>query len=306
MTNFFLKGPIPILSNNAPMGGMISLPFGCTFLLNTMFIVRVLCIENAFFTSYRYQRSPSFADDAVEKTIGPIISSEYRLFAYFAPVFISFIINLIKLVGTGTKLRKCIRKYPQILIASCFTPFMFEGCKEDSIRIWKFGTVINALFIGCLPQIILLCMEFYRGTIYWDFVGILLAEEDIYENNNALFKNWYGNCLFATITGLLFLSLIIFTFSANEIFKNQEISCKCGSKSCSICPQNFINFSKILCLSPTLEITSIPSKDEECSMFYMYRYSNGSVTLIKEDPVCAKQITLTEVQYKFLYNSIES
>ena len=294
MTNFFLKGPIPILSNNAPMGGIISFPFACTLLLNTMFIARILFIEKSFFTSYRYQYSliridHNGIDHAVERTIDPIIPAEYRLLAYFTPVFISFMINLIKLVGSGTKFVKCIRKYPQILIASCFTPFMFEGCKGDSIRIWKFGTVINALFIGCLPQIIMLCMEFYRGIISWDFIGTGLRKEGIYENNDALFKNRYGHCMFASISGILYLLLIIFTFSVHKIF-----------------PQNIVNFSKALCLSPTLEITSIPTNDEEYSIFYMHRYSNASVTLIKEDPIYAEHIKSKEVYRKFGYNFIES
>ena len=303
MTNFFLKGPIPILANDGPMNGIISLPFGCSLLLNTMFVARVLCIENAFFSSYRYQRYAN-VDASMERTIDPIIPPEYRLVAYFTPVFISFAINLIKLVSTKTNFIRCIRKYPQILIASCFTPFMFEGCKGNSIRIWKFGTVINALFIGCLPQIILFCMEFYRGIVNWDFVEIVLEKEGVYESNDALFKHRYGNCLFASISGILFLSLIIFTFSTNNIFKTRNTYCKCGFLS-SICPQNFINFSKILCLSPTLEITSIPTVDEEDSIFYMYRYNNGSATLMMEDPISLKQITLKQVGIKFGYNSVE-
>ena len=278
MTNFFLKGPIPILPHDGPMKGLISLPFGCTLLLNTMFIVRVLCIEKAFFSSYRYQRYPMKVDTSVERTIDPIIQPEYRLLVYFTPVFISFMINLIKLVSTRTKFVICIRKYPQILIASCFTPFMFEGCKENSIRIWKFGTVINALFMGCLPQIILFCMEFYRGIVNWDFIDVLLHEELIYENNDALFKYRYGNCLFASISGILFLFLIIFTFSPNNIFKIYKMYCKCGSECCYICPENFINISKL---------------------------SNGSAAIIMGDPLSANQIELEQVDSMFGYTFIE-
>ena len=274
MTNFFLKGPIPILANDGPMNGIISLPFGCSLLLNTMFVARVLCIENAFFSSYRYQRYAN-VDASMERTIDPIIPPEYRLLAYFTPCFISFAINLIKLVSTKTNFIRCIRKYPQILIASCFTPFMFEGCKGNSIRIWKFGTVINALFMGCLPQIILFGMEFYRGIVNWDFIDVLLHEELIYENNDALFKSRYGNCLFASISGILFLFLIIFTFSPNNIFK---MYCKCGSKSCSICPENFINISKL---------------------------SNGSAAMIMGDPLSANQIELEQVDSMFGYTFIE-
>ena len=56
MSKFFLQGPTPILSKDSPMNGLLSLPFICTLLINCMFGCRVVCIENAFFSSYRYQQ----------------------------------------------------------------------------------------------------------------------------------------------------------------------------------------------------------------------------------------------------------
>ena len=197
---------------------------------------------------------------------------------------------------------KCVRKYPQFLIASCFTPFVFEGCDENSIRIWKFGTVLNALFMGCLPQIILLYMEFYRGTINWDFVGVELSGESLWENNDALFKHRYGNCLFASISGILFLFLIIFTFSTNNIFPIYKMCCKRHSKDCSICPQKIILFPQILCLSPTLELTSVPTEDKQGSIFYMCKYSNGSATVITEEPVSVITTKWKQVGRMFSWN----
>ena len=136
-------------------------------------------------------------------------------------------------------------------------------------------------------------MEFYRGAFKWDFIGITLSIENIWENNDALFKHRYGNCLFASISGVLYLFLIIFTF-------------KRYSKSCSICPKHLINFSQILCLSPTLEITSRPTDDENGSIFYMNRYSNGSATLTTEDSLSVKLTKLKQVDTIFNYNFIES
>ena len=138
-------------------------------------------------------------------------------------------------------------------------------------------------------------MEFYRGTVSWDFVGSALYVESIFENNDALFKSRYGNCLFASISGIMFLFLIIFTFSTNKTFPFYEMYCKQHSKRSFICPKHFINFSQILCLSPTLEITSIPTEDKEDSIFYMYRYSKGSATLITEDPLLVTQVKLKQV-----------
>ena len=71
--------------------------------------------------------------------------------------------------------------------------------------------------------------------------------------------------------------------------------CKRHSKSCPICPKKFITFSQILCLSPTLEITSIPTEDKEDSIFHMYRYSKGSSTLITEDPLHVTNVKLKQV-----------
>ena len=54
MTKFFLQGPLPILPRDSPVNGLISLPFICMLLINSMFWVRVLCIEHSFFSAYIY------------------------------------------------------------------------------------------------------------------------------------------------------------------------------------------------------------------------------------------------------------
>merc|ERR1712079_333012 len=101
MTKFFLQGPIPILPKNSPVNGLVSLPFVCMLLINTMFGVRVLCIENAFFTQYRYERFYTDGRNAFHETIDPIIPPEYRILAYLAPSLVSFTINIIKLISSG-------------------------------------------------------------------------------------------------------------------------------------------------------------------------------------------------------------
>ena len=112
MTKFFLVGPIPILPKDSPVNGIISLPFIRVLLLNSMFGVRVLCIERAFFSSYRYTRySYRYQSETRDfhKIFDPIISPEYRLCVYLAPSFISFIINIIRLLSTGTKFGEFIK-----------------------------------------------------------------------------------------------------------------------------------------------------------------------------------------------------
>ena len=321
-TKFFLQGPISILPKDSPINGLISLPFVCMLLINSMFGVRVLCIENAFFSSYRYERYYFDGRATFYKTIDPIISPEYRILAYLTPSLVSFTINIMRLICSGKEFRNYVRKYPQILVASCFTPFMFEGCKVNnkySIRIWKRGTVMNALFIGCLPQIILLFMNFYRGIIEWDFLGSALEPEKwIFERNDALFKSPYGNSVFAIISGVVFLFLIILTFFTDKIFGNYGVFCKCCSIVCFPCPQNCFNLSNKL--SPTIILDDTSSRDNDikeselepivdneskkddagCST-EIYLYSKGSIVWISRPTLQEETVSLKEV---FIYQIV--
>ena len=266
MTKYFLSGPAPILPKDSLLDGLISIPFLCMLILNTMFGVRVICIENAFFSSYRYQSFQVNESNPIERNIDPIIPTEYRILIYFTPGLISFIINAMKLMSTGFNFRKYVRKYPQILIACCFTPFMFEGYKgndEYHIKIWKWGTVLNAIFIGCLPQIILLCMDYYRGIVSWDFIGSVLIPEHIYEINDSIFKSNYGSSLFAITSGVLFLILIIFVFLTENIFENFGIYWKCCSILCISCPNNCLILSNNVFEFQTQENEHISYDDVE-------------------------------------------
>ena len=266
MTKFFLQGPIPILSKDSPVNRPISLPFICTLLINSMFAARVICIENSFFSSYRYQRyyTESGLDQA---TIDPIIPPEYRLVVYLVPSLISFIINATRLFKTVTNLRPIIMKYPQIFLSPCFTPFAFEGCKENAFKIWRGGTICNAFFIGCLPQVVALIMEFHRGIVNWNFLGLTLEPKSIFENNDALFKSRYGNSLFAITTGGVFFFLIMLTFFTDKIFKQGGIYCKCFSILCFPCPNNCLDLDSDMSLSQPVQTSPImPNNDGEPKM----------------------------------------
>ena len=223
MTKFFLKGPISILQKDSPMDGLLSISFISTLFIDTMFGCRVVCIENSFVSSYRYQRYEDRAG-LDQKIINPIIQPEYRLLAYFMPSCISFIFNAGRMFKTCTNFTGTIRKHPQIMLASCFTPFMFECSKENEIRVWKLGSFLNAVYIGCLPPIVLIIMDYYRDVVNWNFLGNALRNEVIYENNDALFKSRWGNTLFAIISGTFFLFLIILTFCTDKILRKNGSS----------------------------------------------------------------------------------
>ena len=322
MTKFFLLGPIPILPKDSPINGLVSLPFVCLWIINTMFGVRVICIENAFFSSYRYQHYPAkftYEHSFIEKKIEPIIPPEYRLLVYFTPSFISFIINVIRLATTGTKVKQYIkRRYPQILIASCFTPFMFENFKENGkayIKIWKLGTILNAFYIGFLPQVVLFAMDLYRGVNNWNFIGQARDHEQIYENNDSLFKYHYGNLFFAVITGMFYGMLIIFTFFTDKIFKSNGIYCKCGSILCLPCPQNCFDLTKTLSPSPAMKVEqTIHNVNNESTLgkqtstedseviqnisTKIYMYTRDNITWLMGESSPDDEIALPEVQMK--------
>ena len=312
MTKFFLQGPFPILPKDSSLNGLISLPFICTLLINTMFAFRMICIENSLFSAYRYQRYYTYKSGFDEITIDPILPPEYRVAAYLTPCLISFVINAIKLFTTGNNLRHLIKKYPQILISSCFTPFAFEGCNGNSIRLWKCGTIVNALFIGCFPQIVSLIMDYQRGIVNWDFIGLALEPEAIYENNDALFKSRYGNSLFAITSGVFFFFLIILTFFSAKIFKHRGVYCKCFYILCLPCPNNCINLNSEIPPIQTEPTNPSPpdddrepetkqrsstsqEKDNQKANTELYFYSKGIRIYLIGKPLAEQDIELKQV-----------
>ena len=244
MTKFFVSGLVPIFPIDPKFDGILSFPFWCVLLLNTMFGCRLICIESAFFSTYRLQNYgfenglTQYHDDT---SIDPLIPAKYRIAVYLIPSLISFMINSLRFFCTGKDIKHIIRKHPQIIMACLFTPFMFEGCKENNIRIWKYGSLFNALFIGCFPQVVLLAMDFYRGIVSWDFLGNVLHFERIHENNDALIKYNYGNSIFAIVSGSFFLVLIIFTFFTNKVIIDYEKFFRFGIRPRLHNPNQFSN-----------------------------------------------------------------
>ena len=165
-----------------------------------MFGLRSICIESAFFTKYEKRVYSRTLELESSETIEPILQPQYRMLAYFLPPLLSFLINAARLTFTCENIGPYLLQYPQFLMFPCFTPFMFEGYKHDKrptkypLKIWKIGTVVNGFCIGCLPQIVLLFMEYYRGVPSWDFGTIATRLE--YEYNEALIKKQYGNTIF--------------------------------------------------------------------------------------------------------------
>ena len=124
-------------------------------------------------------------------------------------------------------------KYPQFIISPCFIPFLFEGYQSANgngqykIRIWELVTVINAIYIGCIPQCILCITDYYKGVQQWEFgkgnssnlhdanfISLNTVES---ESNDALFKSQYGNTIFA-VTTAIFFQVLIYAFFGSSFF----------------------------------------------------------------------------------------
>ena len=192
---------------------------------------------------------------------------------------------------------------------------MYEGTLKNSIRIWKLGSIINAVFIGCLPQIVLVAMDFYRGVVNWDFLGLSLTPGRIYENNDALLKYNYGNTLFSIISGTFFLFIIIIAFFTDKIFKNHGMYCKGFSVLCFPCPNNFLNLDTETSPPLTLQNNANLSNDQSDSVLdicdstentedpkdgnsQMFVYSKGKRRYFKREPSSKETIELKKVTSK--------
>jgi len=157
-------------------------------------------------------------------------------------------------------------RYPQYLLACLFTPFMFEGYKPDaaneeySIRIWKVGTILNAFYIGCLPQCFLLGMEYYKGVTSWDFVGteFMRTDRQIMEGNDALFKHQYGNTIFACISFLFCFILILSFFCSDKLSRKCGLHCKLFDILCCPSPQSCLSYNNPVPIRPLQSANDIP------------------------------------------------
>ena len=236
ITKFFVKGPLPILPQDAPLAGLLSVKFLLLFLLNTMFVVRTFCLEGAIFSSYR--RNGPF-------NIDPLIPEEYRLIIYLLPAFCSFLINLIKLAfSMKPKDFKYFKQFPQFLLCPMFCPLMFEGDPDQSgsnqppVRLWKMGSILNCISMGCVPQTLLLILDHYKGVPSWPFTeeklkGQFVHNED--QDNNALFKYPYGNTIFSITTFSFYLFLMSIFFAWDKLFQDDGLNCTFCKRICPPC-----------------------------------------------------------------------
>ena len=183
-------------------------------------------------------------------TIGgiyPLIPEEYRLIIYLLPGICSLLVNLIRLaLSMKPKDFRHFMNFPQFILCPMFSPLMFEGNpdhngdSEPPIRVWKLGSILNSLFMGCLPQVLLIALDHYRGVTLWDFEAknkykIANYKEIPAQDNNALIKHPYGNIIFAIATLLFYLLLTTIFFAWDNIFKKDGFLCTSCKNICPPC-----------------------------------------------------------------------
>ena len=240
-----------------------------------MFGLRSILIESAFFSTYRYQKYDFTTFQVSTKIIDPLIPPEYRLVAYLTPGLISLLFNSFRLYSTTKGLAGYLMKYPQFIIACCFSPFMFEGYKpnnkqdEYKLRIWKSGTFINALCIGCVPQLILIITDLYRGVHEWDFISSKLSDEQwVLATNDAYINHKFGNIIFAITTSIFNFLLILVFFYTTSLFSDRGIHCQCHNILFCPCPGPCISESEPELITLTLDnLSNIENENEPVNSF---------------------------------------
>ena len=269
ITKFQLNGPFTALPRNSALSGTLSTPFFLTLVLNTMFGVRIFLLESIFFSTYRLTKPPvhfntthydhliDYAKGNYTSSIEPIIAPEYRLLVFLFPCAISMLANAIRLSFTIRGSRTFLVRFPQFLVTPAFSPLMFEGVDSNQknndypIKVWKVGSVINAIFIGIIPPIALLISDFQRGITKWEFNQTNFNNFNS-EFNDAIFKHILGNTVFSLTCLALFSTIIVLFFFSEYIFVRQGIHCRVLNVLCCPCPNSCIIYH------PELEVDSEP------------------------------------------------
>ena len=281
ITKFFVKGPVPVLPQDAPLAGVLSLKFLTLLLLNTMFVVRTFCLEASFFSTYHYfpilkKRSIEnvYTTTDIDLRIDPLIPEEYRLVVYLFPGFLSFIINLIRLSFTmKPRAFRYFKKFPQFILCPMFCPLMFEGNpdqrddNEPPIRVWRRGSILNSFFMGSLSQVLLLALDHYKGVTAWNF-GAKDYDGTPEEDNNALIKHRHGNTIFSITTFVLYLFLTIIFFGWEKIFNENGLLYRLCKHVCT----------------PFLNPFNNPTSEE----------TNPSAMCIQEDPEKVNELSIKD------------
>ena len=229
ISKFFLKGPLKLISQEAPFSGMLSITFLAHLFVNLSFAFRIYAVESALFSAYRnYSLEFSYEKyGIVTSSIEPIFSYELRILLYLIPILPSMVVNILSLRRSMDfkSLGKLFLNFPQFSISPCFSPLVFEGVSsydrethqcQIKIKVWKRGSVVNAIYIGILPQLILIVSDVARGITSLNLIRTVSTEQSALlgylEVKNSVFNHPYANIIIATTLCMLYVSGILYFF----------------------------------------------------------------------------------------------
>ena len=256
ISKFYLIGPLRLISQDTLLSGLCSLSFLGHLFLNFGFVLRIYAIEHTLFSEYIISSS-SFSYDKygiTTKSIPAILHYEYRLIFYLIPILPSLILNILSLHQTLPikSLLKFFLNFPQYLVTSCFTPLIFKGVihldenKRTSrfkLKIHRIGSMINAIYIIFIPQVMLIISDVCRGIVEWEFTisdskwWDAAMNKDL-ETNSGLTKHPLGNILFAIAAMVSNAAVLLLLIRKdNHILSNE--SDILGSKNCEEKHWNF-------------------------------------------------------------------
>ena len=177
-----------------------------------MGIIRMISLETIFFT-YHLKYNSLVSPDEPVSSIPALLEPQMRLLVYFSPAAVSILTNFAMLAKNGNlkKTLRVIKTYPQILLSPGFTPFFFKWQKVydvdstsaqlqnnnvDSpesdvtlqLTICKQTSFLNAIAIGCAPQVALIVSLISRNVYKWDLKDHITSYQRIVIHTNTIFQ----------------------------------------------------------------------------------------------------------------------
>ena len=230
MSKFLLLVPI----DNKPINTLCSPRFLGMIFLNTFFVVRIYSIDNILFAYYVFYPN-NMKDGSLDPSVAikPLLTSNFknvRLLIYLLPSYFSIVANLIRLKYTRVSLKRLLMDTPQILILSGFSPVMFERSSlskihqsgNNKLQIWRYGSVINGIYICIVPLVALIISEHTRGITELDLNPIQEIETKYSSASfNLLLNSGKANVIFASVFGLL-SGLIVFALFSKRFECSRE------------------------------------------------------------------------------------
>jgi hypothetical protein len=263
IATFFLSGPISLVPKKKFANGILSSRFMAIILLSSMYTIRMVCIEETFFSRFvlvDYARNrKTDGTQAIIDRIGPKLPEVTRIIVYFFPALLSIVLNLIVMCYTSSvKISlSLIRDYPQFFLSPGFSPFIFRWKNKEKesdhspdfeLSVSHPGTILNAIFIGCVPQIGLIISHIKNSPKIQNWIGFTTNHQlplnsslpnyftppffkplnrhcmhcnGFVAYTNSLFSTQNGPLILGITTLVLYFLLIHFCLARNGLFFGQ-------------------------------------------------------------------------------------